>query len=113
MADDIGLGHLGLYPPTPHHLMGKEGILGDAHRIGDATRAVVRLSAMVGIGVGEDNLHTTRRDARACAWALQPVVVPAAHHLNGKLIHVVIIVLGRLAHLDSIPSPTWDASQTC
>ena len=76
--------------------MGIIGILGDAHRIGDTTRAVVRLATMVGIGIGEDDLHTTRRDARACAWALQPVVVPAAHHLNGKLVHVVIVFLSWL-----------------
>ena len=94
MSDDIGLWLFRLYPAVPHHLMGIIGILRDAHGVGDTTRTIVRLATMVGVRIREDNLHATRRDARASTRALQPVVVPAAHHLDGKLVHVVIVFLG-------------------
>ena len=52
---------------------------------------------MVGVRVGEDNLHATRRDTATGAGPLAPVVVPATHHLDGKLVHVVVVVGSRLA----------------
>ena len=80
--------------------MGKEGILRQAHGIGDTAGAIVRLAAMMGVGVGEDDLHTPAADACACAGTLQPVVVPATHHLNGKLVHVVVVFIGRLVAVE-------------
>ena len=80
--------------------MGKEGILRQAHGIGDTAGAIVRLAAMMGVGVGEDDLHTPAADACACAGTLQPVVVPATDHLNGKLVHVVVVFIGRLVAVE-------------
>ena len=69
-----------------------EGILGDAHGVDDAAGAVVQLAAMVGVGVGENDLYATRRHAGASARTLTPVVVPATHHLDGQSVHVVVVV---------------------
>ena len=55
---------------------------------------------MVCIGVGEHNLHTTRRHTRPSPRTLTPVVIPAAHHFNGKLIHVVIVFMSRLTPIE-------------
>ena len=100
MADDVRAGLLVVYPSAPHDLVGEEGILWQSHGIYDAAGAVVRLATVVGVGIGEDNLHATAADAGSCARALQPVVIPAAHHLNGKLVHVVIILVGGLAAIE-------------
>ena len=100
MSNDIGLWLFVVYPSVPHDLMRKEGILGDAHGIGNTTGAIVRLTAMVSVGVGEHNLHTTCRDTGTCARTLTPVVVPTAYHLDGKLIHVMVIVIGWLATIE-------------
>ena len=100
MSDDVGLRHFVVNPAGPHRLMDEEGILGNAHSIGDTAGAVVRLATMVGVGVREDNLHATAADTRARAGALQPVVIPAAHHLNGKLVHVMVILTGRLTTIE-------------
>ena len=100
VPDDVCPGFLWLHPATPHHLVGKEGILGNTHGIGDAARSVVRFAAVVGVGVREHNLHTAAADAGASARALLPVVIPAAYHLNGKLVHVVVVFQGRLATVE-------------
>ena len=50
---------------------------------------------MMGIGIREDNLHASTGNTGSCARTLQPVVIPTAHHFNGKLIHVVIVFTCR------------------
>ena len=95
MTNDIGAVALGFYPAVPHHLMHEERILRQAHRIGDTAGAIVRLTAEMGVGVGEDNLRTTAVHTATRARSLEPVVVPAAHHLDGEGIHVVIVVGSR------------------
>ena len=97
MTYNIGARHLVVHPSAPHHLMGVEGILRYSHGIGDATGPIVGLTAMVRVGVREYNLHPTRRHACSCSWTLQPVVVPATYHLDSEVIHVVVIVRGRLS----------------
>ena len=77
--------------------MHKESILGYAHGIDHAAGTVVFLAAMVGVSVAEDNLHAARRHTGASARTLTPVVVPAAHHLDSELIHIVVIFCSRLA----------------
>ena len=95
VADDVGLFLLLVHPSVPHHLMGEESVLGNAHGIGDAAGAIVRFAAMVRVRVGENNLHAAAADTRSRSGTLQPVVVPAPYHLHGKVVHVVIIVGGR------------------
>ena len=95
MAYDISLSKLWLYPTIPHDLMHIKGVLRNTHRIRHATGAIVRLTTMMCIGIREDNLHTTRRHARACARTLTPIIIPATHHLDSKLIHIVVIIRSR------------------
>ena len=92
MTNDVSAVVLGRYPAVPHHLMGIEGILRNAHGIGHATGAIVRFATMMGIGIAEHDLHTTRAHALACAGTLQPVLMPALHHAASQCVHVVIIV---------------------
>ena len=47
---------------------------------------------MVGVCVRKYYLYTTTAYTSSCAWSLHVVVVPATHHLDGKLIHVVVVV---------------------
>ena len=100
VSDDIGLLRLIIYPSVPHHLMDKEGILGNAHCIGDATHAEVGFSPMMRVGIREHNLHAAAADAGSRAGTLHPIVVPAAHHFHGKSVHVVVVVSGRLAAIE-------------
>ena len=60
VAYDIGLCGFGLYPSVPHNLMHVESILRNSHSIGNATHAIIRLSAMMGIGVREHNFYASR-----------------------------------------------------
>ena len=85
----------GLYPAVPHHLVYIVGILRNTHSICNATGTVVRLAAMVGVGIREYNFYTTTAHTGACTWAFHIVIVPAAHHLDGKRIHVVVVIKGR------------------
>ena len=80
--------------------MGIESILGDAHGIHNTAGAVVRLAAMVGIRIGEDNLHAARGHTCASAWTFTPIVVPTAHHLDGELVHIVVVLRGGLATIE-------------
>ena len=80
--------------------MHEVGILGDSHSINDAAGAVVRLTTVVGVGIAEDNLHAARRHTTTRTRTLTPVVVPAAHHLDGQLIHVVVILQGRVPAIE-------------
>ena len=50
---------------------------------------------MVGVCIREYDFYTTTAYTGACTWALHVVVVPTAHHLDGKRIHVVVVVKGR------------------
>ena len=97
MANNIGMVALRLYPSVPHHLMHIVGILGYAHGIGDTTRTIVHLSTPVGIGIREDNLRSTRIDPLASTWTLEPIVIPSLHHSLGKDVHIVVVVVSRLA----------------
>ena len=76
--------------------MSKEGILRDAHGIHDTTGAIMFLATMMGIRIREDDFHPARRHTGARARTLTPVVIPATHHLHGKLIHVMIVLIRRL-----------------
>ena len=96
MSDDIGLSLLVVHPSVPHDLMGIEGILWNTHGISNTTGTIVRLTTMMSIGVRENDLDATRRDACARTGTFTPVVIPATYHFNGKLIHVVVIVIGWL-----------------
>ena len=89
-----------LHPTVPHHLVGIEGVLGYAHGVCHTAHAVVRLAAVVGVGVGEHDFHAAVTHTRACSGALLPVVVPAAHHLDGHLVHVVVVFMSRLAAVE-------------
>ena len=100
MSYNIGFGLLVVHPTIPHDLMDIEGILWQSHGINDTTGAIVGLATMVSVGIREYYLGTTRRNARACAWTFTPVVIPATHHFNGKLIHVMVIVVGRFATIE-------------
>ena len=80
--------------------MDEEGILGNTHRIGNATHAVVGFSAMMRVGIREHNLHAAAADARSRAGTFHPVVVPAAHHLHGKCVHIVVVVGGGLTAIE-------------
>ena len=97
MAYYIGMVTLWLYPSVPHYLMNIEGILRYAHGIGDTTGTIVDLATPVGIGIREDNLRTTRVYPLACTGTLQPIVVPSFHHCLGKDVHIVVIIMRRLA----------------
>ena len=91
MSHDICLWLLRLYPSVPHHLMDEEGVLGDAHGVDNTTGTIVLFATMMRVGVRKDNLYTTRGDAGARARTFAPVVVPATHHLDSKLVHVVVV----------------------
>ena len=92
MSYDICLASLRLHPTIPHHLMHVEGIFWKTHGIHDSAGTIVGLTAMMGVGVGEDNLHPAAADTCTGAGTLTVVVVPSPNHLNGKMVHVVIIV---------------------
>ena len=96
----MGVRLFGLHPTVPHHLVGIEGVLGYAHGVGHTAHAVVRLAAVVGVGVGEHDFHAAVAHTRACTGPLPPVVVPAAHHLDGHLVHVVVVLMSRFAAVE-------------
>ena len=100
MANDVGLFLLLVHPAVPHHLMCVESVLRNAHGIGDTTRAIVRFAAMMGVRVGEDNLHAAAADTCSRSGTFQPVVIPAPYHLHGEVVHVVIIVGCRFAAVE-------------
>ena len=100
MTYNVSSREFGFHPAIPHHLMDEEGVLGDTHGIDDAAGTIVRLTAVVGVRVAEDDFYTTAGDAGACAGTLTPVVVPAAHHLDSKLVHVVVVLQGRVASIE-------------
>ena len=80
--------------------MGIESILRNTHGVDHATGTVVRLATMMGIGVREDNLHTTRRDALARARSFEPIFVPPLHHAAGQCVHVVVVVQCRRSTIE-------------
>ena len=100
VTNNIGMVVLWLHPAVPHDLVNIEGILGQAHGIDHAASAIVRLAAMVGVGVAEDNFHAATAHTLTRAGALQPIFVPALHHLTGKPVHVVIVVAGGLTTIE-------------
>jgi hypothetical protein len=83
-------------PAVPHHLVGEEAVLGQAHGVDLAAAAVVVVAAEVGVAVREDDVDPARADAVAAARPLAPVVVPAAHVL-GRVAVLVAVVVGAVA----------------
>ena len=100
MAHNIGPFPFRRHPAVPHHLMGIESILRNAHRIGHATRAVVGFATMMGIGVAEHYFHATTIDTLSCSRTLHPVFVPTLHHATGQTVHVVVVVESRCATIE-------------
>ena len=100
MPHNIRHRRLWIHPSVPHHLMSEKGILGDAHSVSDAACAIVRLTTMVGVGVRKNNLHATAGNTGARAWTLTPVVVPATHHFDSELVHVVVVLQGGLTAIE-------------
>src|SRR6188508_2788555 len=78
-------------PAVPHHLMRKEAVFRNPHRIYFATTTIVFRAARVCIRVREDDVDTARADSSASTWTLTPVVVPACDVFDcvGVLVPVV------------------------
>ena len=55
MAYDMGIDFFGIDPGVPHHLMGKESVFGDTHRIYHSAQAIVFRTSSMGLRVGEDD----------------------------------------------------------
>jgi hypothetical protein len=96
MADDVGAGALHVDPAVPHDLVDEEAILRDAHGVDFAGAAVIFGAAVVGVGVGEDDVHSAAADAGCGARALAPVVIPPADVLDGVGVLVVVVGGGGL-----------------
>src|SRR6185503_7559232 len=76
------------------HLVGEEAVLREAQGVHFAAAAVVLRAAVVGVRVGEDDVQAARANAAAGAGALAPVVVPAAHVLDGVGVLVAVVLEG-------------------
>ena len=100
MSDDIGAWLFVVHPSRPHHLMGVERIFGDTHGIDNTAHTVVGLATVVGVGVAEHDFHATAAHTPSGAWPLEPVLIPPAHHLDGKAVHVVVVVGGQLTPVE-------------
>lgn len=52
MTDNVRLVCFRIHPSVPHHLMSKEGVFLNSHRVCHTASAVVLFSAIVGVGAG-------------------------------------------------------------
>ena len=94
VSNDVGAVVLGRHPSVPHHLVGEERVLGNAHGVCNARRAVVGLASEVSVRVRKHNLRPAAVHAPARARPVHEVVVPAFHHAAGQPV-LVVVVVGR------------------
>jgi len=62
VSDDVSLELVRIHPAVPHYLVGEEGVFLYTHGVGHAAAAVVLLTAIMCVGVGEDDFRTACTD---------------------------------------------------
>ena len=60
MSHDEGFAGVVLHPSAPHDTVGPIALLGCTHGIHHSAYAIVELTAVVGVGFRENNLHAAR-----------------------------------------------------
>ena len=91
MADNINTGTFRIYPAVPHHLMCKERIFRDTHGISHPATTIIFDSTVMRIGIGKDNLHTTRTDTISRSRTFPPIIEPANDILDSKGILITVV----------------------
>ena len=94
MADNINTGTFRIYPAVPHHLMCKERIFRNTHGVSYSATTIIFYSAIVRIGIGEDNLHATRTYTITRSRTFTPVIEPANDIFDGKGILITVVDTG-------------------
>ncbi len=97
---DVSLACVGVYPTMPHHLVGIECIFGNAHGIGHTTATIVLCTAIMGVGVAEDNLHSTAAGPGSGTRTLTPVIVPAPYQFHHEFVLIVVVSLCRFVFVE-------------
>ena len=94
MTDDIDARTFRIYPAVPHHLMCKERIFRNTHGVSYSATTIIFYSAIVRIGIGEDNLHATRTYTITRSRTFTPVIEPANDIFDGKGILITVVDTG-------------------
>ena len=97
MTDDVGLVCFRIHPSVPHDLMSVECVFLNAHGIRHPASAVVFLTPMMSVGVGENNLGSTGADSVACSGTFTPIVIPTINHNDSKLVLIAVVIGSRLS----------------
>src|SRR5690606_39891497 len=69
------------------------------HRIDFSASTVVLFPSIMRIGVGENNVYTTRTDTFSRSRAYFPVFPPASYGLHGVLILISVVIAGIISFI--------------
>src|SRR5262245_16790769 len=100
MTDEMNVRVFRFDPTVPHDLMDEIIVLGDAHGVHFSAASIILNAARVGVGVGENDVHSAAVHARAGAGALGEIVEPANDVFDGVRILVAIVGIGGAGAVD-------------
>src|SRR5690606_32640325 len=97
MTNDMETFRIGIYPAVPHDLMRIICIFRNPYRIDFSASTIVLFPSIMRIGVGENNVYTTRTYPFSRSRAYFPILPPASYGFHGMLILIPVVIAGIIS----------------
>ena len=83
MPDDVNARMVDVHPSVPHDLMRPKRVFGNSHGVHLSAAPVIFRTAIVSIGIGEDDVDAAGTHACSGSGTFAPIIEPASDVFDG------------------------------